>query len=454
MAFVAAIMFAACSPQEFDDYNLGSLYTIGDDQFTFEMTPGSNQWTYNYKVTISVDPVKYPYTYEVRFGDGKIVKDLEGTHKYVVLKGTYIAQCMIFTPNGEITIKEKTITINEDNPEVYQDDLKSPQFALTGGKDNLTGKEWVLITGSGLGPIDGTWGEWWGLNDEPALFNDIFTFKPNSIQPNGKFVYDNNGDTFMNETLGSLFPDGDPAGSFITTHYTPSGDASWEIVVRDGVNWLIVNKGFMGYAISPNDLTKSEYEIMEFSPTEIKLKYYAADGNAWFFILSSEEPEEVVFLTGGRNAENGKGWKLRPNSGIIMTSKAGEVWWTVDNSAVGSEAAYDDILTFVSDGKAILNNNGNSYMNETTGGLFSDGKTDGSFVTTKYVPSDNASWKFTTVEDKTSLVLTDVFPMYALSPELMLEGSYELVEITEELLHIIYTGGEDVNWNYYLVPTE
>jgi len=158
-------------------------------------------------------------------------------------------------------------------------------------------------------------------------------------------------------------------------------------------------------------------------------------------------------LTGGRS------WKLRPvsqGSGIIMTRTwTGEVWWTVDNTAAGSEAAYDDVLTFYAGGRAKLENNGDSFMNESTGGLFSDGDTSGSFVTKEYVPSDNASWEFVTVDGVLNLKLTNVFPMYAVSPDAMKEGLYEVDFITANLMHIKYvagTGEWDVTWNYYLVP--
>ncbi|MDR3061050.1 MAG: hypothetical protein LBU57_02920 [Dysgonamonadaceae bacterium] len=458
-SILVALVATACTPQEFDDYKLGDSYTLTQDQFTFDITPGSGTWTYNFTAAFSVDAVKYPYSYEIRFGDGNVTKDLKGTHEYVVLAGTYTAQCLVYTPNGDVLVKEKTITFTEDNPLVYQDNPASPEFAFTGGKDNLQGKEWMLKAGSGLGPIDQTWGEWWDFGNNYALFNDVFIFQPNNIQKNGKYIYDNNGDTFSNESLAGLFSDGDPAGSFVTYEYIPSSDASWSIEVRNGINWLVINKGFIGYPVTPNDLNKAEYEILSFSPSEIHLKYYSSDGNAWFFFLTSEEPAEVIALTGGSDNPQGKAWKWRPadaGAGVVMTrTQTGEVWWTIDATAVGAEAAYDDILTFYPDGKVKYENHGGSFMNESTASLFGDGNADGSFITTEYTPSANATWNFTTIDGIMYLALSNVFPMYGLSPELINGGNYEVVEITGDLMHIKYvagTGEWDVTWNFYLVP--
>jgi len=110
---------------------------------------------------------------------------------------------------------------------------------------------------------------WWDFKD-PPLMNDIFTFISD-----GSFVYENNGDTFMNEELGALFPDGDPDGSFVTTHYDPPADATWNVTMIDGQLILTINKGFLGYAAGPDDLVKAQYLITDYSETSLKLIYYS-----------------------------------------------------------------------------------------------------------------------------------------------------------------------------------
>jgi hypothetical protein len=169
------------------------------------------------------------------------------------------------------------------------------------------------------------------------------------------------------------------------------------------------------------------------------------------------EDEDVVALTGGKKSENGKSWKWRPSAqgaGLVMTRTwTGEVWWTVNDGTVGSEAAYDDILTFWADGRVKLENNGDSFMHESTAGLFSDGNPDGSFITKEYKPSNDATWSF--VDDKKYLNLVNTFPMYGLSPAAITNGLYEIVGISENLLRIKFvvgTGEWDPTWNFYLVP--
>jgi hypothetical protein len=172
-------------------------------------------------------------------------------------------------------------------------------------------------------------------------------------------------------------------------------------------------------------------------------------------VLNNDNPLYNISesLTGG------KSWKLRPysqGSGIIMTRTwTGDVWWTVDASAKGSGAAYDDVLTFFDGGRVVIENHGDSYMNESTGALFPDGNTSGSFVTTNYKPSNNARWELVDVNGKPNLKLTNVFPMYAVSPAAMEGGLYEIVLAADNLLHIAYvagTGEWDATWNYYLIP--
>ena len=158
-----------------------------------------------------------------------------------------------------------------------------------------------------------------------------------------------------------------------------------------------------------------------------------------------------------QNLTGGKSWKLRPHSqgsGIILTNQGGnEYWWVVDNNAAGSYAAYDDILTFYNGGKAKLENNGNSYMHESTAGLFEDGDPEDSFVTTEYIPSDNAKWEFVNVGGILHIKLTNVFPMYAISPEAINEGLYRVNFLTEKLMHITMDVGWGA-WQYFLVSTE
>ncbi|MDR1437355.1 MAG: hypothetical protein LBI65_04470 [Candidatus Symbiothrix sp.] len=465
LAFAAVFALAACAPQEFDEYSLGGSYTITQDQFTFDMTPGSDEFTYNFTTSFSVDPVKYPYSFEIHFGEGVIVKEATGSHEYIVPAGTYIAQCRVSVPNGEVLVKEKSIIIVRDNEKFYQDDPASVQYALTGGKDNDNGKVWTLTGGSGLGPGTGTWGEWWDFGGTPELFDDEFTFLPDNVQPHGKFSYNSNGATFMNESLAGSFPDGDPEGSFVTTSYTPPADASWNIESKDGKRWLTINKGFIGYAVAPGDLVKTEYEILSFSPAEIRLKYYASDGNAWFFVLTSEIPSNP--LTG----EGSKTWvidgynkhldevaaAIGPNikgfMGLGLLDSYGQEWWGAEAGNKSFETVgwtlYDWKITFTSANQLSITTQGEGYGRKVFDGeTFTSTRIEGDDMIFAY---DGGDYTYT---------LTDATPY----PKLTLSGNaflgyyagtqeYEIIYLSDNALAVAaHNTREGQDWVLIFTP--
>jgi hypothetical protein len=334
-------LFAGCAPQEWDDYGLTDTGTLTADQISLALTPNSaDQWTYDYAVNI-VDGSKYLYKYEVSFGDGTKApaKTPNGTHEYIIAAGTYTAVLSVSLPTGETLTKEVSVVINETNPKSLVDDPASVVYALTGGKENTAGKTWTLKSGSGIGPVGGTWGEWWDFGGNADLFDDTFTFRPNSVQRNGAYVYDNNGGTFCNESCAGLFPDGDPSGSFVTTHYTPSSDAVWTIDTRSGKDYLVITKGFIGYPVQPGDISRAEYEILSFSLTDITLKYYSPDGNAWFFFLKSDVSADPLYGTGSKvwivDAQNTKAAEIaaatnkqvKGHIGLGPLNSYGQEWW-------------------------------------------------------------------------------------------------------------------------------
>lgn len=113
IVFASSLVLTACSPD--DDHSLGT-YNISADQISFEVTPGSNEWTYNYAVSFS-DDLATVYSFEVVFGDGISTKNPAGSHEYLVEAGTYTAQCLVYTPDGNMIVKEIPVTINNDNPD-------------------------------------------------------------------------------------------------------------------------------------------------------------------------------------------------------------------------------------------------------------------------------------------------------------------------------------------------
>ena len=140
-----------------------------------------------------------------------------------------------------------------------------------------SGKTWKLGPWTGMRDPNDRNSVWWDFKD-PAIMDDSFTFKPG-----GAFTHVNNGNSMMNESLGSLFPDGNTAGSFTTVHYTPPADATWSVSKNGGNLILTLKKGFLGYASDPNDLVQTQYSVSSYSNQSIRL--IATTYNAWCYEL-------------------------------------------------------------------------------------------------------------------------------------------------------------------------
>jgi len=337
---VVTIIVTSC---RVDDYSLGTPYSISEDKVTFSMTKGSDEYNYSFSANVDVDAVKYPYTTEIRFGDffagtdlyaeknEQVSKNLTGTFEYIVPAGKYLARFLVYTPNGNVVIKDKEIVIAVDNEKLYLDDPASLQFALTGGRDNIEGKQWQLGAWAALRSANNLDEVWWPFanpytaDGNPgdkalAIIDDFFTFIPNKTQPNGDFVHENNGDSFMNESLGNLFPDGDTGGSFVTVNYFPPTDAKWEVSQVDGKYFLTIKKGFLGYPIAPENLVETTYEVIDFSPTSIKLGIFMDWGGVWAYELVSEGIENlwsgVTFTNTFYYAPN---WAQLPDPTLVIS---------------------------------------------------------------------------------------------------------------------------------------
>ena len=280
IAIVAVLLLTACAPN--DDHELGA-FNITQDSFTFSLTPGSDEFTFNYAVTFSSTPT-CAYKIVINLGDDSepIVGSLSGTHEYIGFSGDYTATCVITLPTTSIFEKSTTITLANNN---IRDDVNSIQYALTGGMDNLEGKTWKVGSWTAMRSPAERNNVWWDFKNA-AVMNDEFTFVPDLINTYGGFRYDNHGDTHMNESLGNEFPDGTTEGSFVTTHYTPATDATWAVSNRDGKTILTINKGFIAYATSVAELQMTEYEVLSFSTTQIRLANLIS--NSWCYELVFE----------------------------------------------------------------------------------------------------------------------------------------------------------------------
>ena len=481
IAFAVVFAMTACAPQEFDDYQLGESYSISADQVSFDMTPGSDPWTYNYTMIVNVDPVKYPYSYEIIFGDGQSTKDpnerpngrMSGSHEYIVAKGIYTAKCSVYTPNGESVIKDVVITIAEDNEKIYKDDPASLQFALTGGKDNVEGKVWYIGDWTAMRDPSNLANVWWDFKND-ATANDAFTFKPNSIQPNGAFAYDNNGDTHMNESLGSLFPDGNIAGSFVTVNYTPATDATWNITERSGKKYLTINKGFLGYAIAPSDLQGREYEVISYTTSNIRLMVNTGVG--WCYELVSEVPDDPltnndsktwVYDANNKHLQEVKdalpalAGNLKGHIGLDALNTYDQAWWgagpqekSYDNTLASQGKGwtlYDWKMTFTSAGQLNIVTAGEGYGRKAcaSAGGFTPNTTQNDDIIFDYTGGN-----YTYTLDKNATP----YPKLTLSGNAFLgyycgTQEYEIIYLSESAMCVVaHNTIESQDWVFILCP--
>jgi hypothetical protein len=161
-----------------------------------------------------------------------------------------------------------------------------------------------------------------------------------------------------------------------------------------------------------------------------------------------------ALLTGGCDAANGKTWRIDNSlSGAIGCGEEGATsnnWWAPAPSELNPALVDDDMTFYLRAGQPfVLNNKGGSFMNESTASMFSDGDSSGSFVTTKYTPSDKATWAIITENGADWLVLTNGFPAYAVNAAAVTSGKYKILSLTETDMHIAFLPG-GISWHYYL----
>jgi len=468
---VVTIIVTSCGVE---DYSLGSTYSITEDKVTFSMTKGSDEYNYTYTASVDVDAVKYPYTVEIRFGDlfsgtdlyatkgEQVTKNLTGTFEYIVPAGKYTARFLVYTPNGNVVIKDKEIVIAVDNEKLYLDDPASLQFALTGGKANIDGKEWQLGAWTAMRNPDNRNDVWWDFKD-PAIMDDIFTFKPNGTQPNGDFVHENNGDSFMNESLGNLFPDGDPDGSFVTVNYFPPTDAKWEVTKEGDKHFLTIKKGFFGYASQPADLVETTYEVVEFSPTSIKL-ILASGWDGWCYELSSEVPYDDLTGFGSKTwvvDSNNKhlqevkdalpeiAGKLKGHMGLGPLDGGYQEWWGADPGNKSEEnvgwTLYDCKYTF-STGALVIETKGEGYGRKACADI-------GGFTPTSFqgddmlFPYNGGNYTYTRTADEMTISDNGYLVYYAG------EQTYDFVYLSETALCVrVKNTTEGQDWVFILCP--
>ena len=157
----------------------------------------------------------------------------------------------------------------------HKDGMPDPVKDVT---ELLSGKTFKLGAWSAMRDPGNRGSVWWDFKNA-ATNNDTFTFKAD-----GGLIYDNQGDSHINESLGDLFPDGNTAGSFVTEHYNPPADAKWKVSLVGGKTVLTLTKGFLGYAAVPQDLVETQYQVLDYSAQSIRVFHNSK--TEWCFELA------------------------------------------------------------------------------------------------------------------------------------------------------------------------
>lgn len=419
MLLIAAIAFWGCSPQEFDDYQFDHTSTLKGKEGEVHLTVSPStalpadllnsllgtyyddeskneayflQWSREFTVKFDFNVLNNPVSYSVDVVYDKIktwptedvamvtesttltYKTMEGSFFLEHAKaGNYTATLSVYAGDGTSVSVPVPIVITIDFPEPPLPPIDYKAI-LTGGAN----KTWIIKEAFMSNP--GNYGDiWWNPYNESSgsMADDSFTFRAD-----GSFVYSNAGTTFMNESLGTLFPDGDPIGSFVTEHYTPADDATWSMD-RD---ILVLTKAFMGYAVAPEDLEGAMYQIYSITDEEVRMVYYPIGGVAWHFVLG-EGVSKMDMLTGGTT--NGKAWVVDGYNKHVDEVKAGidpsiaakingfmglgplnggyQEWWPAaagnkgpDDTEAGWKL-YETKHIFKPDGKLVIETQGEGY---------------------------------------------------------------------------------------------
>lgn len=299
LALMTVFAFAACTPQEFDEYDLGTSTSVTADQMTFSYTTAST--SNNVLIFSNTSQIKGIYSYTWDFGNGATGKTNPATAIYPD-KGTYRVSLTIKTPDGNTITASQDIVIANDDPSL----LDTPNYRnLTGGVDEAEGKVWVFdqnnlyvgeaaqgsgkaVTGHmGLGDF-GSYGQgWWGAgpNNKEAwkLYDFKFTFTQNGLHlniANEGLGYGRNALIGTAGFTATEVEDDDATFNYPGGDYTFSLDESGEYP-----KLTLSGNAFFGYYAGTQ-----EYEIIYLTEEVLAVcAHNGVEGQDWVFVLIRED---------------------------------------------------------------------------------------------------------------------------------------------------------------------
>lgn len=278
LLLLANLLWFGCDPQQMESEDPGTLPT--QDQLSFTVTPGSNDFKYVVKNTSSV-----PGLAKWTFGNGRTGSENTDT-AYYPEPGTYTITMTLYTKAGSVTKTQQITTAKTDW--VFFNDPDN--ITLSGGTDALNGKTWVMDSLSqghlGVGPAGSNGLEWWAaapLDKKGAsLYDDEINFSIIGF----KATLINNGKSFV-----KTFRANDPAYSNpvsnagdVTVNYTPV-PGKWAIQKKGNDKYLVMSGDKPMFPCFDVGAVNGEYKILALEANKLELVAIGGDNNAWHLQL-------------------------------------------------------------------------------------------------------------------------------------------------------------------------
>ena len=341
---------SSCKPD--DEPTLGTPPTEADAAFTYAATATNAN-------IIEFSASNTGFTYNWDFGNGTTGSDAMVASEYPN-KGSYEVKLTVFNSGGSAS-STQTIEIAEDDASL----LNSPLFTfLTGGTAGGGSKTWVMDYSRqahlGVGPVDGTWPEWWdadpSIKEGSGLYTDKYTFKLNGF----KFDHITNDLVFVKTGSQGGFDGAYENSDDWSAPYPDQLDNSWTIVEGEEDTTITINGGgFLGMYTGVR-----EYKIVKLSENELTIRYLdAADATtAWYVRLV---PEDFPIDGGG----GGGGEDPTFGSGELpMNFESVEPVWEAFGNSTYEYVDNPDASGINTSGRVLQTVHGN----ETWAGLFVD----------------------------------------------------------------------------------
>jgi hypothetical protein len=166
----------------------------------------------------------------------------------------------------------------------------------------------------------------------------------------------------------------------------------------------------------------------------------------------------IIALSGGVDNLNGKTWVVdslaQGHYGVGPAGSDGTAWWSAAPLDKKGFGAYDDELNFKLNGFVVTyTNHGKSFVKSYQSGVsfYSNPVDAGGDLTVDYTP-EPGSWSISTENGKQYLILSGPTPIFPTFDVGAVDGKYEILNISENKLELVATGGDGNAWHYLLIP--